>query len=798
MRKLLSLITLIVICGLLSWPVFVVDAALSLRQSFSVGDFGVVSNDGVDEVILSRVSSGEYAVGRDGLPVRILRLVIDAGSIDSVVAEVATETLFGEKLKLASDQIATFAGDDFRAAEFYSSGLRQLREQDRDLDSREVVRDRMLIGGKQVITLSVEPFRWEPQEARLFLSSQVDLQIFGSDDLEHSVISSEQYRELLSQVNRATESRRTVTKSGSSANGADYLIVTAGEFFDELMPLAMWKQAQGLTVAMFDIAAITAGYAGVDDAEKLRNFLIENYNAGTKYVLLGGDETVLPIRYAYHANASTMPDLQFQNICDLYFGDVNGNWDADGDGIYGEPYQDQPDLNAELLVGRLPFNQPGEFTAYGEKLIAYEKNPAGGDFDYLNRSLFISADQMRDYQGVGQQELLATAFPSTVTSDVNALVEAPTGDAANPAWPLAPDAIAQMSEGWGFMTLLIHGVYDGWVLRSNEYNLWPKSFLFTANGTDETHGFLPNLAANDKPGVVYSIGCDNAAFDMDSPPFNSSNPSVAEMFMTKPDGGAVAFVGYSRWGWVASSWRLEEAFIKYLFETKANPAEAVRHSKALYSYYRDLCYGLNYFGDPALRVWTSLPQASALEVMQPTDTGMVSIDLELVSGDAAIAGATITLTQNGNVILQTTTDGSGSASVEVDFSIHDEFVVTAYKAGFVGQSVTLSPGIVLDADDNEEQALPREFRLHQNTPNPFNPITSIGFELASSSRVVIEVVNILGQTVKRLIDEPRAAGDYGVTWDGSDDTQRAVASGVYFAVMRTEQSEHSIKMTLLK
>ena len=188
-------------------------------------------------------------------------------------------------------------------------------------------------------------------------------------------------------------------------------------------------------------------------------------------------------------------------------------------------------------------------------------NPGSGSYDYLNRALFISADQMRDYQTVGQHALLAAGYPAYVSSDVSDVVEAPTGDAANPATPLAPNAIQTMSEGWGMMTLLIHGVSDGWVLRSNQYNEWPKSFLFTASGADGEHGFLPNIESNGKPGMIYSIGCNNAAFDMDAPPFGSTNPCVAESFLAKPNGGAVGFVGYSRWGWVASSWKLEQAFI---------------------------------------------------------------------------------------------------------------------------------------------------------------------------------------------------------------------------------------------
>lgn len=72
-------------------------------------------------------------------------------------------------------------------------------------------------------------------------------------------------------------------------------------------------------------------------------------------------------------------------------------------------------------------------------------------------------------------------------------------------------------------------------------------------------------------------------------------------------------------------------------------------------------------------------------------------------------------------------------------------------------------------------------RLHANTPNPFNPTTTIHFELAGESLVRIEMYNATGALVRTLVDGARGAGKHAVDWDGTDRTGAAVASGVYFA-----------------
>lgn len=93
---------------------------------------------------------------------------------------------------------------------------------------------------------------------------------------------------------------------------------------------------------------------------------------------------------------------------------------------------------------------------------------------------------------------------------------------------------------------------------------------------------------------------------------------------------------------------------------------------------------------------------------------------------------------------------------------------------------------------------PQAFALNPNYPNPFNPRTTIPFNLAEPSRVTLRVFNLLGQEVTTLVDETRPAGRYEIFWEGRDRYGRPVASGVYVIRMRAGDFAASRKLLLMR
>ena len=94
--------------------------------------------------------------------------------------------------------------------------------------------------------------------------------------------------------------------------------------------------------------------------------------------------------------------------------------------------------------------------------------------------------------------------------------------------------------------------------------------------------------------------------------------------------------------------------------------------------------------------------------------------------------------------------------------------------------------------------VPAEPVLHQNRPNPFNPETSISFDLARTQHVKLAIYDAQGTLVRVLVDEEKPAGQNFITWDGRDHRGVAVASGVYFYRLTSGEAQLTQKMTLLK
>jgi hypothetical protein len=95
-------------------------------------------------------------------------------------------------------------------------------------------------------------------------------------------------------------------------------------------------------------------------------------------------------------------------------------------------------------------------------------------------------------------------------------------------------------------------------------------------------------------------------------------------------------------------------------------------------------------------------------------------------------------------------------------------------------------------------SLPSEFMLSQNYPNPFNPTTTVSYALSEESYVSLKVFNLLGEEVRTLVAETRAAGNYEVTWDGKTNSGKDATSGVYLYQMIAGKFRETRKMTLTR
>jgi hypothetical protein len=89
-------------------------------------------------------------------------------------------------------------------------------------------------------------------------------------------------------------------------------------------------------------------------------------------------------------------------------------------------------------------------------------------------------------------------------------------------------------------------------------------------------------------------------------------------------------------------------------------------------------------------------------------------------------------------------------------------------------------------------------RLYPNQPNPFNPQTTLRFDLPEAGRVRLEVYDVAGRLVRVLVDGERAAGSNEVVWDGRDDGGKAVGSGTYLARLSFNGRMETVRMGLVR
>ncbi len=112
-------------------------------------------------------------------------------------------------------------------------------------------------------------------------------------------------------------------------------------------------------------------------------------------------------------------------------------------------------------------------------------------------------------------------------------------------------------------------------------------------------------------------------------------------------------------------------------------------------------------------------------------------------------------------------------------------------------------GILTSTDGETNSSIPSSFELKQNYPNPFNPSTNIKFSLPEQSNVKIVIYDLLGRIVKTIVDDSRPAGSFNIMWNGKNENNYAVSSGIYFYSLNAVGADNKKftsfkKMILLK
>jgi hypothetical protein len=106
--------------------------------------------------------------------------------------------------------------------------------------------------------------------------------------------------------------------------------------------------------------------------------------------------------------------------------------------------------------------------------------------------------------------------------------------------------------------------------------------------------------------------------------------------------------------------------------------------------------------------------------------------------------------------------------------------------------------VILPAMNIVSREIPNEFMFYSAFPNPFNPSTTIRYDLPEDSFVTIKVYDMVGRHVKTLLNNKMSAGRRSIVWDSTNNFDQPVSAGTYFYTIRTDRYSQTKKMILLK
>lgn len=458
----------------------------------------------------------------------------------------------------------------------------------------------------------------------------------------------------------------------------DYVIITNDSLAATFTELADWKTAKGVPTVVRTTEWIDAHYKhGADPAETIRSFIIDAYQDwGIKYVLLGGDTDLIPVRLgrSVYLGVKELP-------VDMYFGCLDGDWNFDHDEYFGEN-GDQMDLYPEVYCGRLPaVNNETAILLVG-KIVSYE-TPL--DYSYTGSALLLAevlfpidwtSGQPVTQDGADIANflyLLAFDDPSqTVTRLYENYGPHPGALPEN-----VPSVIAAMNSGYDQVNHTGHGFRFN--MSVGQASIGNADADALTNGTRLSNLFLLNCTA-----VAFTYYC------------------IGEHFLLNPNGGAVSVLGAaeSLYPLVAQTYMNEYYELLYVDKVQ-HVGEAFARSKlprtplAMQNDNADLWthYVYNMLADPEMEVWTAAVQPLTVSYPPSIGIGTTPVTVHVADASGAVAGATVCLSKGEEDYEVGTTDASGNVtlSLTAESAGGVRVVATALNHGRFDAFMSVSP-----------------------------------------------------------------------------------------------------------
>jgi len=610
------------------------------------------------------------------------------------------------------------------------------------------------LAGHSIGSVAITPLSYIPSTKELFSYTKAEVSIETSYD--NTAMDAQRFLHLTPSIKSRLaalvdniEMLETYNVTQTKADGFDYIIITNETFEDDYQILADFHALRGLKSTVTLISDITTNYAGVDLADQIRNYIIDEYaDYPVQYILLGGDTDVIPDRELYANPGSGYADDDIPG--DLYYGCLDRttapgsgpDWNNNNNSYWGE--ENETDFLAEVYVGRICANNSIEIANQINKVELYLESPVSGE---LETTLLVGEYLWPGtYGGQYMNELLIGCTSNGYTTvgipaswTVSTLYEMNGGWSAN-------DLYNQLNQGPNLLNHLGHGSTTHCLNIDN-----PN--LTTSNITND--GILHNFFTG------YSQACYSGSIDNRT----SSGSYGSDCFMekiTNMSTAAASFVGNSRYGWGqqgstnGASQHYHRQYIDALFDdevcsvsganqlSKEHTLPFVTGNELL----RWCYFQLNEFGDPALELWTAEPSTLTpvypltimagvpeIEVTAPAGSRMVVYDDDTIYG----YGKTSFL-GNGTVFFDIVPNQAGI--------IHIAIVSHNYYK-YVGDIVVTASVVTLNPDTIEVN-VPSQVTIQVMAPDSISP--QVGVEVWAEGLDYISDTEITDATGTVVLD----------------------------------------------
>lgn len=477
----------------------------------------------------------------------------------------------------------------------------------------------------------------------------------------------------------------TAARQNSIANSfpVKYLVITNEELKPAFQRLANWKTTKGVKSKVLTVEEISQKYSDPIMPMRIKRAIME-YKGQVEYVLLGGDVEIVPSLMCPLGPLKDSPTVDVP--ADLYYSCFTHlNWDNNQNGLYGED-SDWVSYTADIAVSRLSVCKMKEATSIVNKLIKYEMSPGPseisdtllmcGNFLYHvdtiplspGDTLYVSDSQK--YNEELYQDHIAPYWNGSRMRFFDTFTDFEEGDRYHVS-PLHMQE--QLSRGYFLVNEFSHGWIDAW--GGLEGRDTPDAKYTYENDLAETL-INPNYT------TIVSGACCVNWFDREP-----DSLCLSEAFMRNENSNILAFVGYSREGFVGAHCDLMKYFYDGIFKYKMSTAEAVSYAKNRSAAWRWPLLALNTLGDPEGHLYLSKPKRFE-DVRIDYKNNRVDI---AVSQDSCHVCLT-KIDDKGNVLFYRFQNLQGNVfSFE---QIPNEFTVCVTKDGFVPYCVN-----VLKQDD---------------------------------------------------------------------------------------------------